>query len=151
MSSVVNAIDNLMTTLECKPEEEQKDIDNTTTQSNDNLASESSKGQVDEDDDAAKSKPVTHAATGYSLAQQSVYVVSEELPKDTPIVKGPDFNESRSIDYILNSFRGTGFQASNLAFAVDRINEMVLSISLHMSCIISIVDSIINVVYDHNV
>eukprot|EP01083_Nonionella_stella_P019148 53229_1 len=68
----------------------------------------------------------THAAlTGYDKAQQSVYVVSEELPKDTPQVKGPNFNESRSIDHILNAFRATGFQASNLAFAVDRINEMI--------------------------
>ena len=63
--------------------------------------------------------------SGYDKAQQNVYVVSEELPKDTPIVKGPDFNESRCIDYILNAFRGTGFQASNLAFAIDRIKEMV--------------------------
>eukprot|EP01083_Nonionella_stella_P125895 380852_1 len=65
------------------------------------------------------------AATGYDKAQQSVYVVSEELPANTPKVEGPDFNKSRSIDHILSAFRHTGFQASNLANAVDRINEMI--------------------------
>ena len=77
-----------------------------------------------------------NAATGYDKAQQAVYVVSEELPKDTPIVKGPDFNKGRSIDHILAAFRQTGFQASNLANAVDRINEMVscsLSLSVYLS------------------
>ena len=78
------------------------------------------------DDDTKQQNDVQHhAATGYDKAQQSVYVVSEELPKDTPVVKGPDFNHSRSIDHILNAFRNTGFQASNLANAVDQINEMV--------------------------
>lgn len=60
-----------------------------------------------------------------STAQQNVYVVSEQLPTDTPIVSGVDFNKGRDIDHILNAFRTTGFQATNLAKACDRINEMV--------------------------
>lgn len=78
-------------------------------------------------------QPGINAATGYDKAQQAVYVVSEELPKDTPVVKGPDFNKSRSIDHILEAFRHTGFQASNLANAVDRINEMVSILSVHLT------------------
>ena len=115
-NNAVNIIDKLLNGFDCHPNEEHKDMNNS-AQKKDNSSNEATNG--------LETQKQINAATGYDKAQQSVYVVSEELPQDTPIVQGPDFNKSRSIDYILNTFRGTGFQASNLAYAVDRINEMV--------------------------
>lgn len=116
-NNIVNIIDNLLDGFDSNHPKNEHKNSNKTSEKPENSSNEATNGSAIQES--------ISAATGYDKAQQSVYVVSEELPKDTPIVKGPDFNESRSIDYILNAFRGTGFQASNLAFAVDRINEMV--------------------------
>jgi len=115
-NNAVNVIDKLLDGFDSHPNNQHKD-ESKTAEKPENSSNEATNGLATQQN--------ISAATGYDKAQQSVYVVSEELPKDTPIVKGPDFNKSRSIDYILNAFRGTGFQASNLAFAVDRINEMI--------------------------
>ena len=113
----VNIIDKLLSGFDSLHQNDDHKEKNSSNQKKDNSSNESTNG--------LQTQQQIAAATGYDKAQQSVYVVSEELPKDTPIVQGPDFNKSRSIDHILNAFRNTGFQASNLAFAVDRINEMV--------------------------
>ena len=123
-SNAVNIIDNLLTGFNSLPNDEHKD--NKKNSKQENSSNEATAGIIDAQD------LLTSAATGYDKAQQSVYVVSEELPTDTPIVQGPDFNKSRSIDHILDAFRHTGFQASNLAFAVDRINEMVIYLFIYL-------------------
>ena len=58
-------------------------------------------------------------------AQANVLVVCEELPKNTPTVKGVDFNKGNDIDNILNAFITTGFQATNLANGISEINKMI--------------------------
>ena len=52
-------------------------------------------------------------------------MASEEMPADAELVKGYDFN--RGIDYhaLLQSYRLSGFQATNFGKAVDEINRMV--------------------------
>jgi len=64
-------------------------------------------------------------ASVLAKARSAVSRVSEEIPKNTPIVKGCDFNNGRDIDFILNSFKHSGFQASALGEAIDIINEMI--------------------------
>jgi len=64
-------------------------------------------------------------ATIISKAQAAVLVTSVDVPKDTPIVKGCDFNNGRSIDFILNSFKCSGFQATSLGDAIDRVRDMI--------------------------
>lgn len=65
----------------------------------------------------ATAKPAT--------AANAVLVKSEELPKDTPHVKGFDFNSKLSLDSLLKSYLHTGFQATNVGLAIDEINRMV--------------------------
>jgi len=60
-----------------------------------------------------------------SKAQSNVLVESENMPSNTPIVKGCDFNHGRSIDYILQSLKNSGFQASAVGDGIDRINDMI--------------------------
>ena len=40
-------------------------------------------------------------------------------------VTGYDFNQGVDFDQLINCFKTTGFQATNLGFAIDLINEMV--------------------------
>lgn len=60
------------------------------------------------------------------IAQEAVLLESEELPRDTPTVKGYDWKAS-GINYeeILKSYTHTGFQATNFGKAVHEINKMV--------------------------
>lgn len=59
------------------------------------------------------------------LCADAVLVVSEELPKDTPTVKGFDFNKGCNLDDLLKSYIDMGFQATNLGLAIDEINRML--------------------------
>lgn len=62
-----------------------------------------------------------------SVSASAVLGESETLPESTPKCKGVDFNNLSSdgmLNAIMESFRTTGFQATNLALAVDQINEM---------------------------
>jgi deoxyhypusine synthase len=61
------------------------------------------------------------------LAEAAVLVKSEQLPSDTPIVKGYDFNEGIDYDKLLQACMHTGFQATSFALAVQQINQMVIS------------------------
>ena len=58
------------------------------------------------------------AATGAVLIQ------SESLPDNTPIVEGFSYNEI-NYDDLFTSYLTTGFQATNLGLAIQRINEML--------------------------
>ncbi|CAM9993420.1 unnamed protein product [Ascophyllum nodosum] len=51
-------------------------------------------------------------------------VKSVPVPEGTPIVKGFDFNSGRDLDGIMAAAMTTGFQATNLAKAVDEVNRM---------------------------
>ena len=56
---------------------------------------------------------------------QAVLVPSEELPADSVPIRGHDFNHGRNIDDIMESFKGTGLQATALGRAVDEVNSML--------------------------
>jgi len=65
-----------------------------------------------------------------SITASAVLGESESMPEGTPIVCGHKFEDedvdtdSSLLDAIMHSFKTTGFQASNVAIAIDRINEM---------------------------
>jgi deoxyhypusine synthase len=62
-----------------------------------------------------------------SVSASAVLGESSTLPASTPICKGVDFSNPSSenmLDQIMESFKTTGFQATNLGLAVDQIKEM---------------------------
>lgn len=67
-----------------------------------------------------------------SIAQEAVLLESEELPQDTPTVRGYDWN-SHGVNYeeILRSYTNTGFQATNFGKAIEEIRKMVSSSTLY--------------------
>ncbi|KAE9551570.1 hypothetical protein FO519_005214 [Halicephalobus sp. NKZ332] len=58
-------------------------------------------------------------------AQEAVLVRSEKLDDDTPQVRGYDFNEGINYEKLLDSYLTTGFQATNLALAIEEVNKMI--------------------------
>lgn|SRR3990167_7575465 len=60
-------------------------------------------------------------------AVDAVLIPSTEhgLDKDTPVVKGYDFNEEFNFEKFVSAYANTGFQATNLGAAVDEINRML--------------------------
>ena len=55
-------------------------------------------------------------------AKESVFKKAEQV-KGTEI-HGPDFNKELSLQEIINSYKGIGFQASNLSKAIELIKKM---------------------------
>ena len=60
-----------------------------------------------------------------ALAKDAVLQLSEEMPQDTPKVKGYDFNSGIHYEELLESYLFSGFQATNFGLAVEEINKMV--------------------------
>ncbi|KAG0023709.1 hypothetical protein BGZ81_007948 [Podila clonocystis] len=54
----------------------------------------------------------------------AVFVQSTEMPKDSIVIKGPDFNQTLSLDALLSTYISSGFQASAMGKAIEIINEM---------------------------
>ena len=66
-------------------------------------------------------------AAAPSIATEAVMVhTSGQLPVDPVIVKGYDFNNGVDYDKLLDSFKISGFQATNFGNAVEEINKMVI-------------------------
>jgi len=63
-----------------------------------------------------------------SIVQDAVLVASTPMTGDK--IKGYDFNEGIDFSALLASYKFTGFQASNLALAIEEINRMVPLLSL---------------------
>ena len=59
-----------------------------------------------------------------SVTASAVLGESATMPADTPQCHGHNFDKSRDIDGILDSFLTTGFQATNVGLAIERIKEM---------------------------
>lgn len=57
--------------------------------------------------------------------QDAVFVKSEKVPDDTPVVKGEDFSTGAHLDEMVQKMLTTGFQATNVALAIEVINKMV--------------------------
>jgi deoxyhypusine synthase len=49
----------------------------------------------------------------------------EDLPKGTPTVVGPDFNQCVTLDSLMQSYATVGFQATQLARAIAEVNRML--------------------------
>lgn len=65
-----------------------------------------------------------------AIAKDAVLVASAQLPADTPIVSGYEWNEGIDYDRLLRSYVTSGFQATNFGKAVDEINKMVSAVSI---------------------
>ncbi|KAG5458966.1 MAG: deoxyhypusine synthase [Olpidium bornovanus] len=74
------------------------------------------------DDAAARSE--ASAAEPPAGAAGAVLVHSEPMPEDAQTVRGYDFNRGVDFAALINSFGRTGFQASNLARAVEEVEKM---------------------------
>ena len=61
-----------------------------------------------------------------SIAKEAVLVTSEAMPANAEVVKGYDFNEGINYHSLMQSFRQTGFQATNLGLAIEEVNRMVM-------------------------
>lgn len=61
-----------------------------------------------------------------NVSQQAVLVKSDEtFITDKNIIRGYDFNNGIEYDRMFESFKYIGFQATNLALAIEEVNKMV--------------------------
>ena len=60
-----------------------------------------------------------------AVAANAVLVQSGKLPVEPVEVKGYDFNQGVDYHALLQTFRTSGFQATNFGMAVEEINRMV--------------------------
>ncbi|PJF20028.1 hypothetical protein PSACC_00192 [Paramicrosporidium saccamoebae] len=66
-------------------------------------------------------------------AHNTTYVPTGQVPEGTPIIQGCDFNslsemmcaENDRLSMLMTSYLTTGFQATNLGLAIERVNEML--------------------------
>jgi deoxyhypusine synthase len=77
----------------------------------------------------AEDKTVASVSNSHipSVSASAVLGESSSLPESTPKCRGADFSNMTSenmLDQIMESFKTTGFQATNLGLAVDQIKEM---------------------------
>lgn len=62
-----------------------------------------------------------------SVATEAVMVKSEEMPAGSEKVSGYDFNQGVNHHSLLQSYKYSGFQATNFGLAVEEINKMIAS------------------------
>ena len=67
----------------------------------------------------------TAGSSAPGVATDAVMVKSEAMPAGSERVKGYDFNLGVDHHALLQSYRLSGFQATNFGLAVDQINAMV--------------------------
>ncbi|KAG5180079.1 DHS-like NAD/FAD-binding domain-containing protein [Tribonema minus] len=72
--------------------------------------------------DASLKAPVLGLAP--EVAQSAVRVKSESMPSGTPVCRGYDFNQGVDLSKMLQAAFTTGFQATNLALAIDEVRRM---------------------------
>ena len=60
-----------------------------------------------------------------SAALEAVLQKSETMPEGSETVQGYDFNSGIDYHKLLESYRRSGFQATNFGKAVDEINRML--------------------------
>jgi deoxyhypusine synthase len=77
--------------------------------------------------DSIPSIPASSASSSgiAQCTQDAVFVKSEKIPDDTPVVKGEDFSDGANLDAMVKKMLTTGFQATNVALAIEVINKMV--------------------------
>eukprot|EP00158_Paraphelidium_tribonemae_P010067 Partr_v1_DN31116_c0_g1_i1_m34937 putative deoxyhypusine synthase len=60
-----------------------------------------------------------------TTAEGLVLIGSEDMPAGTLVVKGYDFDNGVDFDKLFESFKTTGFQATNLGLAIDEVKKML--------------------------
>ncbi|XP_074654285.1 deoxyhypusine synthase-like [Tubulanus polymorphus] len=60
-----------------------------------------------------------------NLATEAVMVQSEQMPEGSETVYGYDFNKGLDYHKLLQTYKYSGFQATNFGLAVDEINKMI--------------------------
>ena len=62
-----------------------------------------------------------------TVAQEAVLVTSDPMPEGSIPVRGYEFT-GKHVDYhaLLQSYRTSGFQATNFGLAVEQITQMVI-------------------------
>ncbi|KAI1310521.1 hypothetical protein EDD11_003726 [Mortierella claussenii] len=64
------------------------------------------------------------SAPGPGPAHEAVFMASTQMPEGSVVIKGPDFNQTVTLDSLLSTFITSGFQASAIGRAIEIINEM---------------------------
>uniref|UniRef100_A0A1B6M5G2 deoxyhypusine synthase n=2 Tax=Graphocephala atropunctata TaxID=36148 RepID=A0A1B6M5G2_9HEMI len=59
------------------------------------------------------------------LAKEAVFVESIGMPSESPVVRGYDWNNGVNYKALLESYRFSGFQATNFGLAVEEITKML--------------------------
>ncbi|KAF7729206.1 hypothetical protein EC973_004735 [Apophysomyces ossiformis] len=59
-----------------------------------------------------------------SDAQAAVFVQSVQMPEDSVLVQGPNFNKPLTLSDLMSSYKTMGFQASSLGEAIEIVEEM---------------------------
>jgi len=59
------------------------------------------------------------------LATEAVLVQSQEMPKNSEVCKGYEFNQGVDYHQLLTSYRHYGFQATNFGKGIEEINKMI--------------------------
>ncbi|XP_046388439.1 probable deoxyhypusine synthase [Ischnura elegans] len=67
----------------------------------------------------------TSKESNISLAKEAVLVKSEEIPKDTPVIHGYDWEHGVDYHKLLRSYKCSGFQSTNLGLAIEEIEKML--------------------------
>lgn len=62
-----------------------------------------------------------------AAATAAVLSASESMPDGTPEVKGYDFDNGTNYDALFAAMKTMGFQATNLALAIEEVEKMVAS------------------------
>jgi deoxyhypusine synthase len=57
-------------------------------------------------------------------SKKNLYLQSAEF-LDKPVVKGYDFNKGLDYNKVFETYINTGFQATELGHAIERVNEMI--------------------------
>ncbi|KAK6195347.1 hypothetical protein SNE40_000798 [Patella caerulea] len=60
-----------------------------------------------------------------AIATEAVLVGSGTMPDGSETVRGYDFNEGINLEKLLDSYKRSGFQATNFGLAVEEINKMI--------------------------
>lgn len=60
-----------------------------------------------------------------NTSKNAVLVPSVSISSDTPIIKGYDFNNGINYEAIFQSYKTSGFQASNIGLGIEEINKMI--------------------------
>jgi deoxyhypusine synthase len=60
-----------------------------------------------------------------TIASSAVLQASSEMPADSVVVRGYDFNHGVDYPALMAAFMASGYQATNFGMAIEEINRMV--------------------------